>query len=66
MEKFVYLKLHHQGQFQCTRYAGGEQTIVMDIGPDLFSYTVLMEHVKDELLYAEIGSFYITMGKIYN
>lgn len=59
------LRFHHQGQFQSTRYAGGKETVVMDIDPDLFSYTVLMEHVKDDLQYSEIGGVYIETGKLF-
>ncbi|GET04312.1 uncharacterized protein LOC108203842 [Rhizophagus clarus] len=65
MEKMFNLRFHHQGQFQSTRYAGGKETVVMDIDPDLFSYTVLMEHVKDDLQYSEIGGVYIETGKLF-
>lgn len=35
----------------------------MGVDPDLFSYTVLMEHVKDDLKYSEIGGIYICQQK---
>lgn len=36
------------------------------VDADLFSYTVLMEHVKDDLEYSEIGGVYVSTGKLGN
>lgn len=57
----VTIRLHHSGHFLKTKYSGGLlETYGMD--PDLFSYSVLMEFVKD-LKYNEIGGIYVSKGK---
>lgn len=54
----IFLRFYHKGKFQNTQYVGGKEYVV-DVNPDLFSFTVLMEHVKDDLDYTEIGGIYI-------
>lgn len=60
----MHLRFYHQGEFQSTRYAGGKETVIMNVDPDRFSYTVLMEHVKDDLGYSEIGGIYVSKGQL--
>ena len=54
----VKLKFHHKGKFQQTGYVGGEETIIF-ANPDLLSLPVVMEYVKDDLNYTEIGGVYM-------
>ena len=63
MEEYVNLRFHHQGEFSSTAYAGGEETVIGDVECDRFSYTVLMEYIKDDLKYSEIGGVYVYEGK---
>lgn len=58
----MHLRFYHKGKFQNSRYVGGEETAVMFVDLDRFSYTVLMEHVKDDLKYTEIGGIYVSKG----
>ena len=53
------VRLNHNGQFKKSSYVGGEVFVVTRVELDLFSYTVLMEFVKDYLHYTEIGGVYI-------
>lgn len=62
-EPVINVKFHHEGQFLKARYANGTTSIVFDVPTDLFSYTVLMEQVKDDLGYSEIGGIYIRNTK---
>ena len=62
-DKILHLRFHHKGEFQKSRYVGGVQTLIKGISADIFSFTVLMEHVKDDLQYSEIGGIYISKGK---
>jgi hypothetical protein len=59
MDNIIHLRFHHQGEFQSARYHGGIETDVPGVDTDIFSYTVLMEHVKDDLEYSEIGGIYV-------
>lgn len=52
------LRLHHGGEFLKNKYTGGLQYVHEDMDLDLFSYSVLMEWVKD-LNYTEIGGIYV-------
>lgn len=61
-DQLVCLVFHHKGKFQNNEYTGGKEDIVA-IKPDRFSYTVLMEHVKDDLKYSEIGGVYVKKGE---
>ena len=36
--------------------------MIAGVDPDRFSYTLLMEHVKDDLNYCEVGGIYIRNG----
>lgn len=62
-EKEILVTLHYNGQFQKNSYDGGKSLIVNRVEVDTFSYTVLMEFVKDYLHYTEIGGIYISKGK---
>ncbi|KAL8155617.1 hypothetical protein AgCh_000853 [Apium graveolens] len=53
----VTIRLHHMGNFMKTRYVG-DKCEVYDVERDYFSYSVLMEFVKDPK-YGEIGGVYI-------
>lgn len=63
MDKFLHVRLHHAGDFKKTVYVGGTSLLVPSVDVDTFSYSVLMEYVKDYLEYTEIGGVYISMGK---
>ncbi|KAL1803275.1 hypothetical protein ACET3Z_031922 [Daucus carota] len=52
----VIIRLHHNGQFMKTKYVG-DKCETYDVERDYFSYSVLMEFVK-ELKYDEIGGVY--------
>lgn len=54
--------LHHNGEFTKEKYVGGSVITYGDMDLDLFSYSVLMEWVK-ELGYAEIGGVYVRKEK---
>ncbi|KAL8089227.1 hypothetical protein AgCh_038856 [Apium graveolens] len=54
-----HITIHHEGEFQRTRYTGGKEFLVRGVDPDKFSFTVLLEHVKDDLHYSEFGGIYI-------
>ncbi|KAL8155785.1 hypothetical protein AgCh_000988 [Apium graveolens] len=51
----VNMRLHHEGKFKKTSYVGGKHFIVMGLDIESFSYSVLMELVKDNLHFTEIG-----------
>lgn len=57
-EKVFILRFHHMGKFQNGQYVGGKETLIMNVDPDLFSFSVLMEHIKDDLKYTEVGGIY--------
>jgi len=56
------LRFHHKRKFRKNGYVSGEEVIVKDVDLDRFSYTVLMEFVKEELEYTEIGGIYAWKG----
>ena len=56
------LKFHLKGKFEKNGYVGGEETFVLGVDLYMFSYIVLMEHVRDELKYTEIGVVYSRKG----
>lgn len=60
--KLFFLRFYHKGEFQKTKYSKGICTkIPTVIDSDLFSYSVLMEYVK-EVGYTEIGGVYVRKG----
>lgn len=63
MGELMQLTFHHKGAFQKAQYVGGTDTVVKRVDPDYFSYTVLMEFVKDDLQYTEIGGIYMRNGE---
>lgn len=63
MDEDKNIRLHYDGEFQRTSYVGGKSFLVRRVDMDCFSYTVLMEFVKDYLHYTEIGGVYISKGK---
>lgn len=40
-----------------------DKRMLFSIEPNIFSYTVLMEHVKGDLKYSEIGGIYVSKGE---
>ncbi|KAL8148905.1 hypothetical protein AgCh_006058 [Apium graveolens] len=58
-DEYFHIRFYHMGKFQNTKYVGGEQSVILGVDPDRFSNTVLMEHVKDDLKYCEVGGIYI-------
>lgn len=44
------------------KFAIGEHRALMGIIFDIFSYTVFMEHVKEDLQYSGIGGIYVNKG----
>ncbi|XP_065870008.1 uncharacterized protein [Euphorbia lathyris] len=64
-EKRFGIRFHHKGEFLKTKYSGGICTKISNsVDADRFSYTVLMEHVKDDVGYTEIGGIYVNKGKM--
>ncbi|KAL6530264.1 hypothetical protein OROHE_014617 [Orobanche hederae] len=57
-DKWVHIRFHHKGKFMKSGFVGGQETTVTDVELDRFSYSVLMEHVKEDLKYTEIGGVY--------
>lgn len=54
------LRFFHKGHFSKSQYIGGLCTEIPEyVDSDRFSYTVVMEYVKDELKYKEIGGVYV-------
>ncbi|XP_074348273.1 uncharacterized protein LOC141687033 [Apium graveolens] len=53
------LRFFNLGKFQNSKYVGRKDGLIAGVEPDRFSYTVLMEHVKVDLKYSEIGGIYI-------
>ena len=62
-EKTINLRLHYEGQFKKTTYVGGKHLVLSAIEVESFSYSVLMEFVKDNLHYSEIGGIYANRGR---
>ncbi|KAL8107573.1 hypothetical protein AgCh_024114 [Apium graveolens] len=59
----VNVRLHYEGKFKKTSYVGGKHFIVMGLDVESFSYYVLMELVKDNLHFTEIGRIYASRGR---
>ncbi|KAL8114324.1 hypothetical protein AgCh_021248 [Apium graveolens] len=59
----VNVRLHYEGKFKKTSYVGGKHFIVMGLDIESFSYSVLMELVKDNLHFTEIGGIYANRGR---
>lgn len=59
---YIYVRFYYQGEFQTTQYSGCQTLVIKDIEVDRFSYPVLMEYVKDDLEYTEIGGVYVRKG----
>ncbi|KAL8109798.1 hypothetical protein AgCh_025767 [Apium graveolens] len=53
-----HVRIYHKGQFQNNSYVGGDLAIFKYVERDRWSYTVLMEYVKDDLGYSEIRGIY--------
>lgn len=59
-EKYFFLRFSHKGQILKTKYHGGScLKVPTAMDPEKFSYSVLMEYVKDDVGYTEIGGVYI-------
>ena len=62
-EKHYFLRFYHKGEFQKTKYSCGTCTkITKAVDADRLSYSVLMEHVKEDAGYTEIGGVYVKKG----
>ncbi|KAL8116810.1 hypothetical protein AgCh_023104 [Apium graveolens] len=59
----VNVRLHYKGKFKKTSYVGGKHFILMGLDVESFSYSVLMELVKDNLHFTEIGGIYANKGR---
>ena len=59
MDELITIRLQHGGQFRKTCYVGGDPFVVPNYDVDRFSYSVLMDFIKDALHYTEIGGVYI-------
>ena len=60
VETDFILQFYHNGEFTKTKYVGGTCTDIAElVDADKFSYTVLMEYVKDDLECTEIGGIYV-------
>ncbi|KAL8155783.1 hypothetical protein AgCh_000986 [Apium graveolens] len=59
----VNVRLHHEGKFKKTSYVGGKHFIVIGLDVESFSYSMLMELVKDNLHFTEIGGIYANRGR---
>ncbi|KAL1831023.1 hypothetical protein ACET3Z_000674 [Daucus carota] len=59
-EKVVTIRLNYDGIFKKDSYAGGKSFAVSKVDTEEFSYSVLMEFIKDYLHLTEIGG--ICMG----
>ena len=62
-EKEITVRLNYNGRFQKSAYVSGRSFAVTRVEVDTFSYTVLMEYVKDYLHLTEIGGIYISKEK---
>lgn len=58
-EKLITVRLHYDGILKTSTYYGGKTIGVNAVDSAEFSYTVLMEYVKDYLHLSEIGGVYI-------
>lgn len=59
----INIRFNHAGEFKSKNYVGGMCMVVSRVEVDTFSYTVLMEYVRDYLHYTEIGGVYSKMTK---
>ena len=62
-DKEINIRFNYNGRFQKSTYVGGQTFVVTRVEVDLFSYTVLMEYVRDYLRYTEVGGVYMSKGK---
>lgn len=53
-----HVRFYHKGKFQNSTCVGGEQTVFKYVERNRWSYTVLMEYVKGDVGYSEIGGIY--------
>ena len=60
MAEYFYLRFYHKGQFVKNKYLCGKcMKIPVAVEVDRFSFSVLMEYVKDDVGYTEIGGIYV-------
>ncbi|KAL1808755.1 hypothetical protein ACET3Z_025745, partial [Daucus carota] len=60
--KKINVRFFYNGAFHRRSYVGGETHAINRAEAEEFSYTVLMEFVKDYLKFTEIGGVYIPEG----
>ena len=60
MAEYFYLRFYHKEQFVKNKYLCGKCIkIPVAVEVDRFSFSVLMEYVKDDVGYTEIGGIYV-------
>ncbi|KAL1823783.1 hypothetical protein ACET3Z_010561 [Daucus carota] len=59
----IIVGLHYEGQFKKTTYVGGKHLVLSAVEVESFSYSVLMEFIKDNFHYSEIGGIYVNKGR---
>lgn len=57
-DKLVTVRLHYDRTFKKTTYSAGKSLVINRVDSAEFSYTVVMEYVKDYLKLSEIGGVY--------
>ncbi|KAL8155909.1 hypothetical protein AgCh_001095 [Apium graveolens] len=62
-DKTVNLRLRYERKFKKITYIGGKHFFLMGLEVESFSYSVLMELVKDQLHFTEIGGIYANKGR---
>ncbi|WCJ37370.1 hypothetical protein M5689_018515 [Euphorbia peplus] len=58
--KKVWIRFHHKGHFSKNNYSDGKtKTISTEVDCDCFGFPDLMEYIKDDVGYTEIGGVYV-------
>ncbi|KAL8092453.1 hypothetical protein AgCh_034656 [Apium graveolens] len=65
-DTIVNVRLHYEGKFKKTSYVGGKHFIVTGLDVESFSYSMLIELVKYNLHFIEIGGIYANRGRKVN
>lgn len=64
-EKHIFIRFYHKGEFQKTKYSCGTCTKIPEpADAERLSFSVIMEHVKDDVGYTEIGGVYVKKGGV--
>ncbi|KAK1352558.1 hypothetical protein POM88_053255 [Heracleum sosnowskyi] len=63
VDKHIFIRFYHQGEFQKTKYSCGTCTKIPEpADADRLSLSEIMEHVKNDVGYTEIGGVYVKKG----